>query len=61
MAARQCEDKMFQTHASINPEPREALSLSRGGRGKRMGETDWHKTHKTHVYDDDADSTDLKE
>lgn len=35
MAGRQREDKMFQTQASISPEPGEALSLSSRGRGQR--------------------------
>lgn len=40
MAGRQQEDKMFQTQASISPEPGAALSLSsRGGEGGRGGWT----------------------
>lgn len=43
MAGRQREDKMFQTQASISPEPGAAISLSsRGGEGQRGdGHSGW--------------------
>lgn len=42
MAGRQREDKMFQTQASISPEPGAALSLSsRGGEGGGDGQGGW--------------------